>query len=1210
MFNSPLPRLKIVFAVLVMTAGMVVFGFVSPQDLRYETVNGITWSYVVENETAKVTNWNMSPAVPSSTTGNVVVPDSLGGYPVTAIGNYAFYQISGITSLTIPEGVEMIETYACLKCTGLETVSLPSTLKTMGDAVFSGCESLRAGAIPDSVTSMGRDTFWGCKAMTAVKFSANVTSLGAMTCYNCDSLTEVLIPYGVTNIGVSAFLHCDNLRTISIPETATEIDNYAFNNCPLLEALELPGGMTVLRDIFSGCKSLRTIDIPAGVSSITASTFYGCTNMTSITVAEGSAAYKSMDGILYDITGDTLIAWPPALPIPASIPQGIKRIGDYVFSGRRDLTAIEIPEGVESIGVSAFDMCQNLSSITLPTTLKTVGERAFFGCSPISSATFYDGFESVGEKAFGRTGITSLVFPPSTALIGVAAFRECASLQSLEVLSPTCSIQSYAFADCPRLVSINIADGANVSSNAFGDPPVVEPEEPSEPDDPSGATIYRDCFRIEPGQIPHLVCTVEGLEGIDYAVEKYETNDWQVVIHGWGMDDARIKKANPGAHLLDDNDMPSGVLEVTGTAQPFVFEFCNWYRSGALGNKTWYGYVSIALDANARLVILESALCNQQNVLTVTGGTGDNNLIVDESGSFIEFATNPDIRFRAQQRSPNDWEFRSACSVGRAYVTEGVLDEPVGDETFSNHWSSVVGTGDVFRVAFMWQSQDGASTLYGWVTLKIIDGRFTIIAQETAEAPNVVVVGRNDQSAMPPDDIETLDGIIWQCDFERASDHNSLQSVSELERHVVRGGDMRCYTLTNHMGRACGEFTELKPCMMVWFSLNETGHFTLGNYSYYESVGEVFAPKLWESVGVAFRLWSDGAAVEEQAQYSELPQYGTTWFHDLYVRSEQMSMPIQPLGSVVNIDDKLALRYLLYEAGDGTCRTNWQLNAGVLDASGCVVERSVELMSANPKRSLPIPVGHWTTISVEAENDASVTGPAFRIYIGGMLAVSAEDGRSVFRARPTASDKTGLAAVGLGGAGYVDDITFFRKSRNPMEGIEVSAQEKFSEEETATIAAIVGEDAINGLRGIYLRDCDGEAEGAYKLCVQLGITPSERDGDDKYQTFSFKNPTVTIVSFDPAERTIIGKIVPAEGTRIAAPPMTYMFGLTEIYELGTEWQYNSEWGYNCVHGYSGFSVDLTSYMISNGVFKITFPEWLLEKDSRFFSITIKPYDDH
>ena len=232
-------------AVAIMAAGLALttWGAVLPQNLRYETVDGIQWSYVIDDGKAKVTNWNMNPAIDSSTTGAIVVPDSLGGCPVTAIGAYAFYQMTGITSLAIPEGVEEIEYYACRGCTGLKSVSLPSTLTTIGNGVFTDCQRLEAGILPDSVTSMGRDTFWGCTSMTSVTFSANVASLDTMTCYNCDSLTNVVIPHGVTDIGVSAFLNCDNLRSVSIPATVTNIGNYAFNGCVSLEALELPAGL-------------------------------------------------------------------------------------------------------------------------------------------------------------------------------------------------------------------------------------------------------------------------------------------------------------------------------------------------------------------------------------------------------------------------------------------------------------------------------------------------------------------------------------------------------------------------------------------------------------------------------------------------------------------------------------------------------------------------------------------------------------------------------------------------------------------------------------------------------------------------------------------------------------------------------------------------------------------------------------------------------
>ena len=129
--------------------------------------------------------------------------------------------------------------------------------------------------------------------------------------------------------------------------------------------------------------------------------------------------------------------------------------------------------------------------------------------------------------------------------------------------------------------------------------------------------VYRDCFKVvDYGSIRHVSCTVEGLEGINYAVDRFETNDWEVAIHCWDMNDSRIRKAEPGQHYLDD--MPQGVSRVSGTDQPFGFEFCNWYRDGAAGSKSWYGFVLLALDENAELVILESVITDKQNYVMVT----------------------------------------------------------------------------------------------------------------------------------------------------------------------------------------------------------------------------------------------------------------------------------------------------------------------------------------------------------------------------------------------------------------------------------------------------------------------------------------------------------------------------------------------------------------------------------------------------------------
>ena len=132
------------------------------------------------------------------------------------------------------------------------------------------------------------------------------------------------------------------------------------------------------------------------------------------------------------------------------------------------------------------------------------------------------------------------------------------------------------------------------------------------------ATIYRDCFEVlHYGDFRHVACMVDGLTDIHYAIDKFETNNWEVTWHGGG-NDSRFVKAQPGEHVLRDNVFTNTLMTITGSAYPFVFEFYHWYKNGTSG-KTWYGYVSLGLDENAELVILESAITDTQGALTVTG---------------------------------------------------------------------------------------------------------------------------------------------------------------------------------------------------------------------------------------------------------------------------------------------------------------------------------------------------------------------------------------------------------------------------------------------------------------------------------------------------------------------------------------------------------------------------------------------------------------
>ncbi|TGE31851.1 leucine-rich repeat protein [Desulfosporosinus sp. Sb-LF] len=222
----------------------------------------------------------------------------------------------------------------------------------------------------------------------------------------------------VTSIGNYAFQFCP-LTSISIPQGVTSIGDGAFFYCGwLLTNINIPQGVTNIGwGAFGGCFGLTTINIPQGVTSIGDYAFENCDSLTSISVAVDNLNYESIDGVLYNKAGTSLIACPEGLT-SISIPQGVTDISEGAFFGCRSLTSISIPQGVTSISEGTFSSCRGLTSISIPQSVTSIGYQAFYNCDHLTSISIPQSVTSIGWGAFAFCdSLTTLRFNSSTTTI-------------------------------------------------------------------------------------------------------------------------------------------------------------------------------------------------------------------------------------------------------------------------------------------------------------------------------------------------------------------------------------------------------------------------------------------------------------------------------------------------------------------------------------------------------------------------------------------------------------------------------------------------------------------------------------------------------------------------------------------------------------------------------------------------------------------------
>ena len=252
-----------------------------------------------------------------------------------SIGDYAFYQLPNLTTVTIENGVMSIGGHSMKYCESLTSVTIPGSVEEMGVSVFqqsrllttagpiTGTYAIEFGwtqtipdkafsdhihleqvTLPNSITAIGEKAFLKCSGLTSVTLPRELKTISNLA-FEQSGLTSVTIPDKVvrieseafeycpltsvtlgkalTGIGYAAFRNCDELTAVSMPDSLEDIEGSAFEGCSALETLELNEGLvTISASAFDGCSALETVVIPSTVDSLGSSAFRNCTGLTEI----------------------------------------------------------------------------------------------------------------------------------------------------------------------------------------------------------------------------------------------------------------------------------------------------------------------------------------------------------------------------------------------------------------------------------------------------------------------------------------------------------------------------------------------------------------------------------------------------------------------------------------------------------------------------------------------------------------------------------------------------------------------------------------------------------------------------------------------------------------------------------------------------------------------------------------------------------------
>ena len=357
-----------------------------------ECINGIMWNFTVSDDEATITG------VSGGVSGDIVIPDKLGGRMVAAIAEDAFRRSS------------------------ISSVAIPATIKIIGESAFEKCESLHVVRFLGEEPMVGEDAF---NQVVATVMFIEGTVLSGLDNGKWQGMGVQYIENGIN----------EDLRVC-----ASLSDGYEFDGMATL-SLSVAGDATIyftMNGAEPTSKALVYVS-PISVSITTRIKYFAVDNKTGecgpidsvlLKLVTPSSELLSNSEYAKTVNG---VAW-----TYQEHNGGIRLTGNNGTAAGGKITGeVIIPEAVnwqpvKAIGAGLFASCDGITSVKLPSTVTEIESGAFRGCTHLQSITLPEGLLSIGDGTFERcTSLTDVVIPASVVNIGYFAFRDCLRLESV-----------------------------------------------------------------------------------------------------------------------------------------------------------------------------------------------------------------------------------------------------------------------------------------------------------------------------------------------------------------------------------------------------------------------------------------------------------------------------------------------------------------------------------------------------------------------------------------------------------------------------------------------------------------------------------------------------------------------------------------------------------------------------------------------------------